>query len=141
MADVVAQYTKAEINREFVKTYFELLLFMKEHVKNNKDFTYFYNKNLLLKKTNVKYFIKLFYGKIAKTYGKHIMDENIEFFLNNEFNTEISDIKTSTSIDIAKYISFMKGIYHTLESSLVRDFIIYLKKLTFLSVCYFNKSS
>ena len=66
MAEIVSKYSKTEINKEFVKTYFELLNFMKSHVKNNKDFTYFYNKTLILRKTNVKYFIRLFYEKSHK---------------------------------------------------------------------------
>ena len=69
------------------------------------------------------------------------MNEDIDYFLNNDFRHEVSDVKNSTSIDIAKYIAFMKNIYHSLEKELVNDFVTYLKKLTFLSVCYFNKSS
>ena len=69
MAEIVSKYPKTEINKEFVKTYFELLNFMKAHVTNNKDFKYFYNKNLILRKSNVKYFIKLYYERITKTLG------------------------------------------------------------------------
>jgi hypothetical protein len=139
MAEIVSKYPKTEINKEFVKTYFELLNFMKAHVtSNNKDFKYFYNKNLILRKTNVKYFIKLYYERITKTHGSYIMDENIEYFLNNDFKEESTMVKSSTSIDIGKYITFMKGIYHSLDKKMVDQFVSYLKKLTFLSVCYFN---
>ena len=40
MAEVVSKYSKTEINKEFVKTYFEMLNFMKLHVKHNKDFIF-----------------------------------------------------------------------------------------------------
>lgn len=138
MAEIISKYSRTEINKEFVKTYFDLLNFMKNHVTNNKDFIFFYKKNIILKKTNVKYFIKLYYEKITKHYGKHIMDENIEYFLDNNFSDEANMFKSSTSIDIGKYISFMQSIYHKLDDELINVFINYLKKLTFLSVCYFN---
>ena len=49
---------KRELLRAFVAVYFDLLNKVKKQSENNNEFDMFYKKNIMLKKTNVKMFIK-----------------------------------------------------------------------------------
>ena len=72
---------KKQIVKTFVDIYFDLLNTIKEQLENkNKEFNDFYKKNLLLKKTNIKLFIKTWYEYITKQYYHYIMDNNVNYF-------------------------------------------------------------
>ena len=58
---IYSRNQKQQIFRSFINTYFEFLDFIHQHIgKDNKDFKNFYKKNKLLRKANVKIFIKKF---------------------------------------------------------------------------------
>ena len=57
------QLNKTEINKReifssFNKSYFNFLLFIKKNMGNDAKFNTFYFKNLIIKETNIKLFIK-----------------------------------------------------------------------------------
>ena len=89
---------KKQIVKTFVDIYFDLLNTIKEQLENkNKEFNDFYKKNLLLKKTNIKLFIKTWYCNIVtiltilpllfcpKFLREDIMDNNVNYFLVSSF--------------------------------------------------------
>ena len=72
---------KKQMFRKFIELYFGLLNIIKKQVGHHKDFMTFYNKNIMLKKTNIKMFIKTWYESITKMYYMKIMNENFEYFM------------------------------------------------------------
>ena len=53
--------SKKKVFSLFISVYFELLEIIKSKFDKHKDFDIFYRKNILLKKTNIKLFIKNWY--------------------------------------------------------------------------------
>ena len=124
----------------FNKIYFNFLKFLKENSNNNKDFLSFYNKNFILKNTNIKYIIKIWYSNITIIYYNEIMNDNISFFLKKDYNTDLNKI-TDSSNNILKYISIFKENYETLDKSIIQLCINYIKQLTHISYLYYNKQN
>ena len=126
---------KKAIFKAFTETYFNLLKKIKDEV-NNKDFNNFYNKNYLLKKTNIKLFITTWYNEIAKKYLKPIMNNDVNFFLNYDFKPSLNKIKET--YNIGYYLNNIKMIYKSVKKELIEYYTNEIKKLTNLSIIYFN---
>jgi len=126
--------------KEFITTYFTMLGFMEKYVnKENKDFKRFIKKNLLLKKANVKIFIKKWYEVITVPYYAKIVDGDIHFFLTKDYS---DDIAQSGNVDmLSTCIRHMKIMYHSMDESIVSEFIQYIIKCTQLSQLYYNLKS
>jgi len=122
--------------QKFNKLYFDFLSFLKEYSNGDKLFNSFYQKNYVIKNTNIKLFIKGWYDNITLKYYKTIMDENINFFLNKDYNNDINNLENSN--DIIKYINYFKENYNKFEKKVMDEFINYIKELTKLSYMYFN---
>jgi len=122
--------------QKFNKLYFDFLSFLKEYSNGDKLFNSFYQKNYVIKNTNIKLFIKGWYDNITLKYYKTIMDENISFFLNKDYNNDINNLENSN--DIIKYINYFKENYNKFEKKVMDEFINYIKELTKLSYMYFN---
>lgn len=138
MSNIV--YNKKEIFKTFNTKYFDLLNFMKTHSNNNKDFNYFYKKNYILKKTNIKMFIKTWHEHITQNYYEQIMENNINYFLNNNYENEMKQLKSfNTGIQENKLIENMKKLYCEMDKKISDEFITYIKHLTFLTYLY-NKN-
>ena len=138
MSNIV--YNKKEIFKSFNTKYFDFLIFMKAHSNNNKDFNYFYKKNFILKKTNIKMFIKTWHENITQRYYEQIMNNNINYFLNMEYDTEIHKMKRlNTGIQENKLIENMKKLYYEMDKTISDEFLLYIKHLTFLTYLY-NKT-
>lgn len=132
---------KKTIFKAFIDTYFELLDFMKLELNNNIKFQRFYRKNHLLKRTNVKLFIQLWYTNINVKYGKEIIENNIDFFLVNNFEEEKSTSKyygIDKEYGIQECIESMKEMYHTQPPEKIDAFISYIRNLTILVNMYFE---
>ena len=124
--------TKKKVFSTFIDVYFELLNFMKSKFEKHRDFNIFYQKNLLLKKTNIKLFIKTWHNSITSLYFNHIMNGDIHFFLNN--------VNTIVEAEyLKKYFNYFKEVYVTLDKTLIEYVIILVQKLTKLSFLYYKK--
>lgn len=125
-----------DLFQQFNKLYFDFLTFLKTHSNGDKLFNRFYNKNYILKNTNIKLFIKGWYDNITTKYYQTIVEENINFFLNKDYQADVSKLEQST--DIIKYIRYFKDHYNQFEKKISDEFIGYIKQLTQLSYMYFN---
>ena len=128
-------YDKKGIFKEFINLYFNLLKNIKDQV-NNKDFNRFYYKNYLLKKTNIKLFINTWYNEISLKFFKQIMNDDILFFLNNDFKGSLK--KLNNEFNINYYLDNLKNIYNKVEKNIFNYYFDQIKKLTNLSIIYFN---
>jgi hypothetical protein len=125
-----------DLFQQFNKLYFDFLSFLKTHSNGDKLFNRFYNKNFIIKNTNIKLFIKGWYDNITVHYYKTIIEDNINFFLKKEYDNDIAKMENSS--DIIKYINYFKQNYNTFEKKITNEFIGYIKELTKLSYMYFN---
>jgi len=122
-----------QIFEQFNKKYFDFLVFLKQYSNGDKLFQSFYKKNHVIKNMNIKLLIKTWYEHITSKYHKYIIDGNISFFLNKNYE---EDVKNQT--DIIKYINFFKKNFKQFEKKIVDEFVGYIKNLTRLSYMYFN---
>ena len=121
---------KKEIFSRFIIKYFELLEFMKDKINHN-DFDLFYKKNYLLKKANIKIFIKTWYDYISQKYYVPIMNNNIDYFTNNS-------TKIINSEYLKKYLDYFKEIYNDLNQDEIENITTTIKELTQLSFIYYK---
>ena len=129
--------TKKDIFKLFNKNYFELLEFMNKYSNKNQYFNSFYRKNYIMKKTNIKIFIKTWKIAINDKYGQQIMNNNVRFFLENDFKDELNGSKNlNKEYKIQDCIIYMKSIYYTLDSAITNRFIKYIYDLTILTDLY-----
>lgn len=125
-----------DLFQQFNKLYFDFLTFLKTHSNGDKLFNRFYNKNYILKNTNIKLFIKGWYDNITAKYYQTIVEENLHFFMKKDYQADVSKLEHSN--DIMKYINYFKEHYNTFEKKICDEFIGYIKQLTQLSYMYFN---
>lgn len=125
-----------DIFQQFNKVYFEFISFLKDHSNGDKLFNKLYQKIYIIKNTNIKLFIKVWYDSITLKYYQSILDENLSYFLNKDYNQDIDTIENSN--DILRYIHYFKTNYNTFEKKIIDIFIQYMKELTQLSYLYFN---
>ena len=127
---------KKQIVKAFVDIYFDLLNTIKSQLENkNKEFNDFYKKNFLLKKTNIKLFIKTWYEYITKQYYHYIMDNNVNYFFSDELQAKLSQ---QYNVPVMKYIVLIKEKYNSVSNSIVESIITKIKFLTQMSYQYFN---
>lgn len=127
---------KKQIVKTFVDIYFDLLNTIKEQLENkNKEFNDFYKKNLLLKKTNIKLFIKTWYEYITKQYYHYIMDNNVNYFFSDELQDKLNK---DFNVSVMKYIVLIKEKYNSVSNSVVESILAKIKFLTQMSYQYFN---
>lgn len=129
---------KKDYYLQFNDNYFKFLTFLKDNSNDNKEFKSFYNKNLLMKQTNIKYFIKSWYTYITSLYYNKIMNNDVSFFLNKDFTTDKQNIDHLYSKSFDKSIEYLKLIYNKMEGNIIETFLIYIKRLTHYSYLYYN---
>lgn len=123
----------------FNRTYFELLKMMKEQVQDNKDFKHFYNQNLFVKRTNIKLLIRTWYENITYFYKEPIFNGNIQFFLDKDYSSDISENRDfSNTYSIDTYIQYFKSVYESLDKKEVDTFVSKVQELTQLSNLYYS---
>lgn len=126
--------------KDFNKIYFDFLDFLKKYSNGDKIFNDFYRKSYIIKKTNIKLIIKIWYDNISSLYNKEIEEGNIDFFLNKDYNLEINKIENyNNSYNINSYIDFFRKQYNILDDSIIQSFINYVQHLNKLSLNYFKK--
>tara|TARA_Y100000389_G_C17385938_1_gene477033 strand:- start:806 stop:1213 length:408 start_codon:yes stop_codon:yes gene_type:complete len=127
---------KKQTIKIFVDVYFDLLNIIKNQLENkNKDFNLFYKKNSMLKKTNIKLFIKIWYEYITKQYYNHIMNNNVNYLFSDELQ---SNLNKDHNVSVLKYILLIKEKYNSASNSIVESVLSKIKYLTQISHQYFN---
>ena len=133
--------SKSIVFKKFNEEYFKFLNFIKQNLDNDTKFNSFYNKNLLIKQTNIKLFIKTWNNRITKNYYEKVMKQDFDFFLNKSYIDDVSTDNTSGEAPniMLNYISDFKNTFHTLDEKTKNDFIYYMVNLTHLSFLYFKE--
>jgi hypothetical protein len=127
---------KKQMVKTFVEIYFDLLNTIKSQLENeNKEFNDFYRKNLMIKQTNVKLFIKTWYEYITKQYYHYIMDNNVDYFFSDDLQTKLS---TDLNVSVMKYILLVKEKYNSANNTIVESILTQIKYLTQISYQYFD---
>lgn len=126
---------KRKLLRAFVVVYFDLLNKVKKQSENNNEFDMFYKKNIMLKKTNVKMFIKVWYENMTIPYHEHIMTGNVEHIFSDEV---VNNVSQKTSCDMVKYVGKFREKYNNTEPEIVEELLLRVQQLTQLSYNYFN---
>ena len=122
---------KKEIFKTFIDIYFQLLEIIKSKFEKHKDFKTFYIKNYALRKTNIKLFIKTWYESITCLYYNHIINGDINYFLNN-------GASMMTTETFKQYFDYFKEVYKTLDNEIINKVKNMLKQLTQISFVYYN---
>ena len=115
---------------EFNKNYFDFLNFLQKQL-NDPTFKTFYRKNLIMRETNPKIFIKTWHSSITQKYYTEIMKRNISFFLTKDYSSDLPS-------DLLLYMNKFKSIYGTLDESIKKEFIEFMFELTDLSFVYYK---
>jgi hypothetical protein len=121
---------------EFNKEYFDFLNFIKDHIDDAK-FKTFYRKNQLIKQTNPKMFIKTWYDRIGSKYHAQVMQSDISFFLNKNYEEDVSVVGTDSNT-LLIYINKFKESYDTLDEIIKAKFMYYIITLTDKSFVYYK---
>jgi hypothetical protein len=120
---------------EFNIDYFEFLNFIKLHIED-KNFTSFYRKNKIMRETNPKFFIRTWFDRIGKKYHTEVMKRDISFFLNKNYEEDVSDTGEPNALLI--YINKFKDSYDTLNENIKEIFLNFIITLTDKSFVYYN---
>ena len=137
--------SKNKVSKQFADNYIDFLLYLKTFIKTNdkmKLFNNFYNKNLLLKKTNPSMIIKIWYTKVSLPYYNNILNNNIDFLLvDSNYNTIIHDVQNSEFKDneLMDKIKTCIEDYKKLNDNQKEKLINNIKNLTLLSILYNKK--
>jgi len=116
--------------REFNKIYFDFLLFLQTHI-NDSTFKTFYRKNIIMRETNPKIFIKTWNTSVTQKYYIEINERNISFFLNKDYTTDLP-------AELLLYMNKFKGIYELLDEKIKKEFVDFMFNLTHLSFVYYK---
>jgi len=135
------QINKKEVFSTFNKSYLNFLLFIKSHMANDAKFNSFYYKNLIIKETNVKLFIKTWYSRITRNYYTQVMNKDFDFFLNKSYKDDVEKDNTSGEAPtvMLTYISDFKNTFPTLPQTVKYEFVSFMLHLTELSFLYFKE--
>jgi hypothetical protein len=117
------------IFKEFNKTYFDFLDFIKKHNKTGK-YSLFYNKNYMVKKTNPKLIITLWNRRMAYPYYDKIRNGDVSFFLEGSFE-EIDNP------EVQGHIYYFKELYQLMPEDHREEFVKYVQSLTESCHMYF----
>lgn len=117
------------IFKEFNKTYFQFLDFIKKHNKTTK-YALFYNKNYIVKKTNPKLIITLWNRRMEGPYYSKIKNGDVSFFMEGSFE-EIDNP------EVQGHIYYFKELYDLMSEENRPEFVLYVQKLTELCHSYF----
>ena len=120
----------------FNKEYFEFLNFIKEHIEDS-SFKTFYRKNQIMKETNPKMFIRIWYNRIGSKYHEQVMQRDVSFFLNKDYDNDVTYAGSDSNI-LLKYINKFKESYDTLDEKVKEIFLNFIIGLTDKSFVYYK---
>jgi hypothetical protein len=121
---------------EFNKEYFEFLNFIKNHIDDT-SFKTFYRKNQIIKETNPKLFIRTWYDCIGSKYHLQVMQKDISFFLNKEYENDVIYAGSDSNM-LLKYINKFKESYESLDETIKETFLNFIIGLTDKSFVYYK---
>ena len=135
------------VSKNFLVQYFSFLDFLKSLIHNDekkKLFNTFYNKNLMMKKANPRFFIKKWYTSITQNYHNEILNNNIDFFLNKsdyekEIKNNFNEIENLNNLTFESKIKDCIENFKELHPDIQNKFIEYIRNLTLLSILYIKK--
>ena len=119
----------------FNKEYFEFLNFIKGHIEDT-SFKTFYRKNQIIKETNPKMFIRTWFNRIGSKYHEQVMQRDISFFLNKNYEDDVLDSGESNML--LKYINKFKESYEVLDETVKETFLNFIIDLTDKSFLYYK---
>ena len=123
---------------DFNKEYFEFLNFIKAHIDDT-SFKTFYRKNQLMKETNPKMFIRTWYNRIGSKYHSQVIQRDISFFLNKDYNDDVANSGAGADSGmLLKYINKFKESYETLDENVKETFLTFIIGLTDKSFVYYK---
>ena len=133
--------TSMTVFKKFNTTYFNFLDFIKKNIKNDLKFNGFYMKNMIIKQTNIKLFIKTWYNRITHKYYAQVMNKDLNFFMNKSYMDDVQNNNTSGEAPdvMLNYIGEFKKAFPTLDDSIKDEFTNYIMNLTNYSYIYFNE--
>jgi hypothetical protein len=120
----------------FNKEYFEFLNFIKGHIEDT-SFKTFYRKNQIIKETNPKMFIRSWYDCIGSKYHAQVMQRDISFFLNKDYENDVMYAGSDSNM-LLKYINKFKESYETLDETVKETFLNFIISLTDKSFVYYK---
>jgi hypothetical protein len=120
----------------FNKEYFEFLNFIKGHIDDT-SFKTFYRKNQIMKETNPKFFIRTWYDRIGNKYHTQVMQRDISFFLNKDYDDDIKYAGSDSNM-LLKYINKFKESYDSLDEMVKETFLNFIIGLTNKSFVYYK---
>ena len=120
----------------FNKEYFEILNFIKGHIEDT-SFKTFYRKNQIIKETNPKMFIRSWYDCIGSKYHAQVMQRDISFFLNKDYENDVMYAGSDSNM-LLKYINKFKESYETLDETVKETFLNFIISLTDKSFVYYK---
>lgn len=143
----ISSKEKSTALSKFISTYFDVLKFIDSQTKDS-NFKKVYNKSIMVKRVNPSLIIKLWYYTITNKYYDEIMSGNIDYFLNNSYDSNEIDafrnnIKETTGkgtgidVTINDYIPHFKKVYEESSEELINSFVNQIQILTHMSVIYF----
>ena len=118
----------------FNKEYFEFLNFIKGHIEDT-SFKTFYRKNQIIKETNPKLFIRTWYERIGNKYHSQVINRDISFFLNKDYNDDMVD---GDSNQLLTYIDKFKESYDSFDTTVKETFLNFIISLTDKSFVYYK---
>lgn len=124
----------------FNQQYFELLNIMKQYSANHPKFSLFYANNKAMCVTKPKLLIEIWHEHITQKYYTQIMDENIEFFVMQDFERHVVSRQFHVTYGVNKALTYMKNIYPELTENDLELVKQKVKKLCIISNLYFNST-
>ena len=91
---------------------------------------------LLVKKSNPKLLITLWYSYIALRYGEKINNLDSEFFINKDYSEDIQELDSGLNAKVVIGINSLRDPIRNMNTSDKLKAMEYLKNLTQLSVVY-----
>lgn len=97
------------------------------------------NSALTLVKMNPRKVIELWFTKVFSKYGKQIMNEDIEFFLNKDYSDDLKELDNDVDVDI-NIIEELRAQIRVMDESNKQMALKYVKEMTQLSSLYYSLS-
>jgi hypothetical protein len=89
-----------------------------------------------MRETNPKFFIRTWYNRIGSKYHAQVMQRDVSFFMNKNYEDDVSDSGESNML--LKYINKFKESYDTLDQSIKEEFVNFIMSLTDKSFVYYK---
>jgi len=130
--------SKSIILRSFNTYYFEFIDKMIEWYPEREELQISKTTQEMMKKTNPTIIIKYWANYVYKPYATAINEGNVEFFINKDYNEDISHAPSSgiENSKLLEYIDEIKEIIRIMDPLRQRIVIEYVQNLSKMSIQY-----